>query len=387
MDFQHSEERRMLADTLERFIRDRYGFEKRRRIAESPAGCSREMWQRFAELGALAALFDETHGGMGGTGFDIMVVFEAIGRGLVVEPVMGALMAGQILAASESPTARHELGQLIAGTRIILLAHEEFDTGADPTCIATRAERTGNGWKLSGSKAVVHQAESADAFVIAARSAGSPGDADGISLFLMRTDAQGLKLRGYPLIDGGRGAELMLAGVTLGDDAVLMHNGHHMLQQAIACGLLALAAESLGAMEAAKGATLDYLQTRKQFGVPIGSFQALQHRMADLLLEIEQARSAVINAADKLAADSPLRERTLAAAKYTVGRVGTLVAEESIQLHGGIGMTWELPLAHYAKRLVMIDHQLGDEDQHLARYIALGRSQAKAAAPEYQPGL
>ena len=155
----------------------------------------------------------------------------------------------------------------------------------------------------------------------------------------------------------------------------LLHDGHQVLQHAIDCGLLALAAESLGAMEAAKTATLDYLRTRKQFGVPIGSFQALQHRMADLLLEIEQARSAVINAADRLVADPLLRQRTLAAAKYTVGRVGTLVAEESIQLHGGIGMTWELPLAHYAKRLVMIDHQLGDEDQHLTRYIALGRAQ------------
>jgi alkylation response protein AidB-like acyl-CoA dehydrogenase len=370
----------MLADTLERFVRERYGFDARQRIAHSAQGCSRDMWRRFAELGVLALLFEEAHGGMGGTGFDIMVVFEAVGRGLVVEPLAGALMAGQILAATGSPAARHELEQLISGARIILLAYEEEDTGADSTRVEVRAERDGNGWKLSGAKAVVHQAESADAFVVAVRTAGTPGDAEGISLFLVPADAPGLQLRGYPLIDGGRGAELLLNGVRLGEDALLLRDGHSVLQRAIDCGLLALAAESLGAMEAVKTATLDYLQTRKQFGVPIGSFQALQHRMTDLLLEIEQARSAVINAADKLAADPRLRERTLAAAKYTAGRAGTLVAEESIQLHGGIGMTWELPLAHYAKRLVMIDHQLGDEDQHLARYIALGRPHLATAS-------
>jgi alkylation response protein AidB-like acyl-CoA dehydrogenase len=205
-----------------------------------------------------------------------------------------------------------------------------------------------------------------------------PGDTEGLSLFLVEADAPGVRRRGYPLIDGGRGAELTLDAVRVPAQALLGSAGkaHAALEEALACGLLALAAESLGAMEAAKEATLEYLRTRRQFGVPIGSFQALQHRMADLLLEVEQARSAVINAADALGADRLRRERALSAAKVTVGRVGSLVAEEGIQLHGGIGMTWELPLAHYAKRLVMIDHQLGDEDQHLARYIALGRAAA-----------
>jgi alkylation response protein AidB-like acyl-CoA dehydrogenase len=379
MDFEHSEDRRMLAATLDRFVRDNYGFEARQRIAGSSEGCGRDMWRRFADLGVLAALFDETDGGMGGAGFDIMVVFESLGRGLVVEPVAGALMAGRILGGSAHAAAHALLQQLIAGERIVVLAYEEVDTGALPARIATRAERDGDRWKLSGTKCAVPQAEAADAFVVAARSAGAPGDENGISLFLLPADAAGLKVHGYPLIDGGRGADLRLEDVTLGDDALLgsAGDGFTLLQAAVGCGLLALAAESLGAMEAVKAATLDYLRTRKQFGVPIGSFQALQHRMADLLLEIEQARSAVINAADKLVAPLPLRERTLAAAKYTVGRIGTLVAEESIQLHGGIGMTWELPLAHFAKRLVMIDHQLGDEDQHLARYIELGRSAAE----------
>jgi alkylation response protein AidB-like acyl-CoA dehydrogenase len=269
---------------------------------------------------------------------------------------------------------------MIAGEKIVAFAYEEADTGAEPARVAARAERSGNGWKFSGTKAAVPQAEAADAFVVASRSSGAPEEPRGISLFLLPADAPGLRLRSYPLIDGGRGADLLLDGVEPGAATLLAAEGagYALLQRALACGLLALAAESLGAMEAAKAATLDYLRTRRQFGVPIGSFQALQHRMADLLLEIEQARSAVINAADRLDAAPLQRDRALAAAKVTVGRVGTLVAEESIQLHGGIGMSWELPLAHYAKRLVMIDHQLGDEDQQLARYIALGRNAAAA---------
>jgi alkylation response protein AidB-like acyl-CoA dehydrogenase len=180
---------------------------------------------------------------------------------------------------------------------------------------------------------------------------------------------------GTPTMDGGRVAEVTFSGVRVGADALLgaEGQGYPTLERAVGRGILALCAEALGAMEAAKEATLDYLRTRKQFGVPIGSFQALQHRMADLLLEIGQARSAVINAASALDADRITRERALSSAKFSIGRIGTLVAEECIQLHGGIGMTWELPMAHFAKRLVMIDHQLGDEDHHLERYIALGR--------------
>jgi alkylation response protein AidB-like acyl-CoA dehydrogenase len=183
-------------------------------------------------------------------------------------------------------------------------------------------------------------------------------------------------VRGYPNIDGGRAAEIIFAGVTLGPDALLGVEGagSATIEHSVGKGMLALCAEALGAMDVAKDATLEYLRTRKQFGVPIGSFQALQHRMANLLVEIEQARSAVINAAAAIDADRVTRERALSAAKVTIGRIGTLVAEECIQLHGGIGMTWELPLAHYAKRLVMIDHQLGDEDHHLARYVAFGRA-------------
>ena len=377
MNFEYTEDRRMLADSLGRLLREQYGFETRERIVASPEGWSREHWDRIAELGAIGLLFGEADGGYGGSGFDIALVFEQLGRGLVVEPFLGALMVGRALAAAGSDPQRETLGEIIAGRCIAALAHEEPDSFYDLAWIRTRARRQGGGWVLDGAKAVVAQAEAANLLLVSARTAGEPGEAAGISLFLVPAKTAGVSMRGYPLIDGGRAAEVTLTQVAVDADALLGREGegHALLERAVGAGLVALCAESLGAMDAAKEATLDYLRTRKQFGVPIGSFQALQHRMADVLLEVEQARSAVINAAAALdEPDRAKRERALSAAKVTAGRVGTQVAEESIQLHGGIGMTWELPLAHYAKRLVMIDHRLGDEDHHLERYIALGRT-------------
>ena len=377
MNFEHTEDQRMLADMLGRYIKEQYGFETRDKIAKSASGYSPEMWHQFGELGVIGALFREEHGGFGGSGFDISVVFEQLGRGLVVEPFLGAaVLAGGAIAAAGTDAQREPLAGIIGGVLLAAFAHGEPAARYALAHVSTRAERRGEGWVIDGVKGVVQHGEFADVFVVSARTSGAVSDEVGISLFLVPSDAAGLSLRGYPLIDGGRAAELILTGVTVGADALLgaLGAGHATLEKAVGAGILALCAESLGAMDAAKEATLEYLRTRKQFGVPIGSFQALQHRMADLLLEIEQARSAVINAAAAFDADRLTRERALSAAKFTIGRVGTLVAEECIQLHGGIGMTWELPLSHHAKRLVMIDHQLGDEDHHLERYIALGRA-------------
>ncbi|MBD9666464.1 alkylation response protein AidB-like acyl-CoA dehydrogenase [Variovorax paradoxus] len=376
MNFEHTEDRRMLADSLNRFIAEQYAFDARDRIAKSEHGFSKEIFQQFAELGVIGALFSEADGGFGGGGFDIAVVFEALGRGLVVEPLLGAVMVGEAISAAGSDAQKQMLGDIINGATVAAFAHDEPDTHYERTRVATRAERSGEGWVLHGAKAVVPQGEQADLFLVSARSSGKVDDEAGISLFLVPAKTAGLSVRGCPAIDGGRVAELTLDGVKLGADALLgaEGQGHATLERAIGRGVLALCAEALGAMEAAKAATLDYLRTRKQFGMLIGSFQALQHRMADLLLEIEQARSAVINAAAAIdGTDRVARERALSAAKFSIGRIGALVAQESIQMHGGIGMTWELPLPHYAKRLVMIDHQLGDEDHHLQRYIALGK--------------
>lgn len=376
MDFEPSDDQRMLADSLQRFLRERYPFAERQRISASPAGADAQVWRQLAEIGALGALFGEADGGYGGSGFDVALVFEALGRSLVVEPLCGALMAGQALAACGARQAPAELEALIRGERIVLLALEEGDTGAEPARVGLRAQAGPAGtWRLSGAKSVLAQARLADAFVVAARSAGGASEALGLSLFLVPAQSPGLEMRDTPLVDGGRGAELHLRELELPADALLGTAGEAQaaLERAVGAGLLALCAEALGAMEAAKEATLEYLRTRRQFGVPIGSFQALQHRMADLWIEIEQARSSVINAAAAMAPGTQrkARERALSAAKYTIGRAGTHVAEECIQLHGGMGVTWELPLAHYAKRLVMIDHELGDEDEHLERYIAL----------------
>ena len=375
MNFEHTEDRRMLADSLNRFIAEQYAFDARDRIAKSTHGFSKEIFQQFAELGVIGALFTEGDGGFGGGGFDIAVVFEALGRGLVVEPLLGAVLVGEALCAAGSDAQKEKLADIIGGTVVAALMHDEADAFHDLAQVQTTAERKGDGWVLDGAKVAVVQGEQADLFLVSARTSGKTDDEAGISLFLLPANTPGLAVRGCPAIDGGRVAELTLDGVELGADALVgvEGEGYATLERAVGRGILALCAEALGAMEAAKDATLDYLRTRKQFGMAIGSFQALQHRMADLLLEIEQARSAVINAAAAIDADRTTRERALSAAKFSIGRIGALVAEETIQLHGGIGMTWELPLPHYAKRLVMIDHQFGDEDHHLQRYIALGK--------------
>ncbi|NMM80147.1 pimeloyl-CoA dehydrogenase small subunit [Acidovorax sp. SRB_14] len=375
MNFEHTEDRRMLADTLDRFVAEQYGFETRNAIAYGDTGMSPALWGQFAELGAIGALFPEAEGGFGGAGFDIAVVFESLGRGLVVEPFLGALMVGRALAAAGTPAQKEQIASLIDGSTVAALAHDEPGSHYELARVATRAVRSAEGWALTGAKAVVLQGDNAELLLVSARTAGAVDSADGISLFLVPADAPGVVRRGMGRIDGGRVAEVTLDNVQLGADALLGAEGQGFatLELAVGWGVLALCAEALGAMEVAKKDTLEYLQTRKQFGVPIGSFQALQHRMADLLLEVEQSRSAVINAAAAMDAGRVERERALSAAKFTIGRIGALVSEESIQMHGGIGMTWELPLSHYAKRLVMVDHELGDTDHHLERFTALGR--------------
>ncbi|QHJ00468.1 pimeloyl-CoA dehydrogenase small subunit [Xylophilus rhododendri] len=376
MNFVHTEDRRMLADTLNRFVSEQYGFEQRNHLAYGEAGHGPELYRQFAELGVIGALFGEADGGFGGAGFDVSVVFESLGRGLVAEPLLGALLVGRAVAAAGSAAQKEQvLAALIGGEAVAALAHDEPGSHYELTRVATTARREGAGWVLDGAKGVALFGASADWLLVSARTGGSTFDADGISLFLVPGDSAGLARRSLGRIDGGRVAELEFKRVAVAADALLGAEGQGaaLLERIVGWGLVALCAEAVGAMDVAKQFTLEYLQTRKQFGVPIGSFQALQHRMADLLLEVEQARSAVINAAAAVdGEDRVVREKALSAAKYSIGRIGTLVAEESIQMHGGIGMTWELPLAHYAKRLVMIDHQLGDEDHHLARYMALG---------------
>lgn len=374
MNFEHTEDRRMLADTLDRFLSEQYPIDVRHAAAASATGYSAEVWSGLAELGAIGALFPEDVGGFGGDAFDVAVVFESLGKGLAIEPFLSALVVGRAILAVGTVDQKARLGDILEGSTVATLAHDEVGGHYELAHVGVQATKTANGYLLNGTKVVVLHGATAGLLLVSARTSGAMDDEAGISLFLVPADTVGIGCQGYGRVDGGRAADLVFKQVQLPAETLLGTEGQGLavLEQAVGWGLLALCAEAVGAMDVARRHTLDYLRTRKQFGVPIGSFQALQHRMADVLLEIEQARSAVINAATAMGADRITRELALSAAKYSIGRIGTQVAEECIQLHGGIGMTWELPLAHYAKRLVMIDHQLGDEDHHLARYIALG---------------
>jgi len=375
MDFSLESEQQMLSDSLTRLLRDTYPIERRNAGAQSDTGFDAEIWSTLAELGAPAALLTEDQGGLGGSGIDLMVVFQALGQALVVEPMLGTVLAAPLLAELASEAQQALLEPIVEGTHLITLAHGEPDSRFDMSRVSTTAKKTADGWRLTGQKAVVPHGDTAHSLVVSARTGGGVDDEQGISLFLVPADTAGLIIRGVPGIDGHRSAEIRLDGVTLPADAVLgpVGSAYPALEKALARGTLALSAEALGAMEVARDMTLDYLKTRTQFGQPIGKFQALQHRMAEMCIEIEQVTSAVILAAGRLDAGRRDREQAVSAAKCLAGRVGKLVAEEVIQMHGGIGMSWELALPHYAKRLTMIDHLLGDEDHHVERFMLAGR--------------
>ncbi len=366
MDFSYQAEWQMLADTIRRFITDRYHMDTRNRFAHD-AGWSPEIWAQFRELGVIAALFGEDAGGFGGGGFEIALVFEELGRGLVVEPLLGVLMTGRALALS--PVHADLLASIVSGETIAALAHDEPMIDQSETIVETTARQCSEGWCLNGFKAVVDHAEAADLLLVSARI----GASDAVSLFAVPRDTIGVSMTGWPTVDGGRCADVRLQNAVVGLDAIIGEEGEGeaIVRDARAAGLLALCAEAVGIMGIMQETTLDFLRARQQFGVPIGKFQAIQHRMATMALEIEQARSSVINAAAAFSDRPVKRDRALSAAKVTIGRTGLLVAEEAIQLHGGIGMSWELPLSHQAKRLVMIDHQFGDADYHLKRFSAL----------------
>jgi alkylation response protein AidB-like acyl-CoA dehydrogenase len=316
-------------------------------------------------------LFTEDDGGFGGAGFDLTTVFEELGRAGVVEPYLDtAVLAGGLIAALGSDDQKQLLEGVIGGETHLAFAHGEPQSRYDLNRVSTSATDKDGSAILNGRKSVVLNAEAADHIVVSARESGAVDDEAGISLFLVAKGTKGLTLQGTALLSGGRAAEVTL------DDVKAIRLGaagqaYVAIEAAVARANVALCAEALGAMEAATLLTREYLSTRKQFGRPLATFQALAHRMADLLIELEQVRSAVILAAGHLDDPRDSRERHVSAAKHLIGRVGRLVAEEAIQMHGGIAMTQEYELAHIAKRIVMIDHRLGDTDYHLERFIDL----------------
>ena len=373
MDFNYSNEQIALQETLQRFIGRDYGFERRRELARSTLGFSAEAWAQYAELGLLSLPFPEEFGGLGGNAVDIMLVMELVGRGLLLEPFLSTIvMCGGLIrdAASES-LKRMMLPRIGAGEFKVALACYEAAGRYDLSQVACTAVRSGGGWRLSGQKTVVLDASSADYFLVSGRSGGNAGERQGISLFLVGRETKGLTLFSYPTQSGGRAADVRLEDVVLEANALIgaPEGGLAIVERAVDRGIAALCAEAVGIIVALNEATLNYLKTRKQFGVPIGKFQALQHRMADMFIAAEQARSMAVNAAVYAdSEDAAERRRAVSGAKAYIGQAARLVGQEAVQMHGAMGVVDDLIVSHYFKRLTMIDLSLGDVDFHLARF-------------------
>ena len=373
MDFDFTDEQRLLDETVRRLVKDEYDIQKRKGYIAAPEGFSRRLWQRYAEIGLLGLPFAESEGGFGGSAVETMIVMESFGRGLAVEPYLATVvLGGGLLSLAGSAVERQAvLPQVAAGKRMLAFAHGERQSRYTLCDVETTARKDGGGYVLDGRKGVVLHGESADTLIVSARSAGASRERRGITLFLVDAKAKGVSVRGYPTVDGLRAAEIALDNVRVGADAVLgaPDEAYPVIEHAVDRAIAALCAEAVGIMEVLNATTLEYLKTRKQFGVPIGSFQALQHRMADMVVEHEQAKSmAVLAALSADLADARERRRVISAAKVQIGKSGRFIGQQAIQLHGGIGMTDEYVAGHYFKRLTMIDQSFGDVDHHLDRF-------------------
>ncbi|MDJ0938270.1 MAG: acyl-CoA dehydrogenase family protein [Woeseiaceae bacterium] len=366
MDFSLNEIQLMLADSIDKFLENDYDFDTRQEHAGSDRGYSTEVWQTFAELGWTAVPFSEEDGGFDGGPIDLMVVMERFGRGLVVEPYLANIvLAGGILKRAASAEQKADwLTSIIGGELQAALAFVEPQGRYDLSDITTTAAKDGDDWVLSGHKGYVLNGRNADLIVVPARTSGDRRDEDGISLFAVRADSDGLKVRDYPTVDGHQAAELELEGVSA-DIIGAEGEGFAALQATIDEATLAVCAEAVGIMQVMKDKTIEYSKNRVQFGVPIGSFQALQHRMVDMLTDCEQARSLLMWATMVNAAEQDDARRAISAIKYKIGTTGRRVGEEAVQLHGGMGVTWELDIAHYFKRLIAIGQIFGNADWHL----------------------
>lgn len=377
MDLSLSDEQRLLQDSVERFVRDEYGFEQRKAVVAEADGFSRRHWATFAELGWLALPFAEADGGLGGGGADVAVLMEAFGRGLVVEPYLSTVILGGGLVAALAEGGRRAalLEPLLEGRLQLAIAYAERQARYDLSDIATTARRQeAGGYVLDGQKSVVLNAPAADKLIVAARTAGGRRDRDGISLFLVDRSAPGLGLRDYPTLDGRRAAEVALAGVAVPAEALLGPEGDALpaIEAVADRAVAALCAEAVGCIDHLLAATVEYTRTRVQFGQPIARFQVLKHRMADMAVCLEQARSMAAYAAQHWdAADPQARARAVSAAKAKVGQAARFVAQQAVQLHGAMGVTEEMNVGHYMKRLMAIEVAFGSTDHHLRRFGSL----------------
>ncbi len=375
MDFDLSDDQRLLKDSVDRLIADRYAFDARKKIMAEPAGWSREMWAQFAELGLLGLPFSEAHGGFGGGPVETMLVMEAFGRGLVLEPFLATVIlgGGLVQAAGSAEQQKAILPQIAAGKKLLAFAHVERASRYNLADVQVTAKKDGDSWVLNGDKSVVIHGDSADTLIVTARTAGGRFDRNGVGLFLVDAKATGVTIQGYPTQDGTHAAEVSLANVrasgVLGDPAGGLAAAEKVMDQAIA----AICAEAVGLMGEMHTATVDYMKTRKQFGRAISEFQVLQHRSVDMFVSLEQARSmsmfATFSAGET---DAKSRGRAISAAKVQIGKSGKHVGQEAVQLHGGIAMTMEYKVGHYFKRMTMLEQLFGDTDTHTDRVTTAG---------------
>jgi pimeloyl-CoA dehydrogenase small subunit len=370
MDFALTEEQELLRHSVQRLFADHYAFDARKRYAQEPGGYSRALWARYAELGLLGLPFAEEHGGSAGGPVETMIVMEEVGRALALEPYLSTVaLAGGLLRLGGGKALCADLVPKIAGGDLMLaFAHAERQSRYDLADVAASARREGAGYVLDGAKSLVLHGDSAGKFIVSARLSGGQRDRDGLALFVVDAAAKGVSTRGYATVDGLRAAEVTLAGVRVDAGAAIGEPGkaYPLIERVVDTAIAALAAEAVGAMTAMHEQTVDYMKTRKQFGVTIGSFQALQHRAAEMLVALEQARSMAM-LATMMGAEENVRERrqAISAAKVQIGRSARIVGHGAIQIHGGIGMTMEAKVGHYFKRVTTIDTIFGDADYHL----------------------
>jgi alkylation response protein AidB-like acyl-CoA dehydrogenase len=376
MSFAFNDDQKLLAESADRFIQDDYAFETRRKIMAMDGGFSREVWSQFAELGWLALPIPEAHGGLGGSTVDTAVLMECLGRGLVLEPYLATVVlgAGAVAEAGNEAQKNAILAGVAEGATMLAFAHVEQKARFNLNHVETSAAKDGSGYVLNGAKAVVHNAETADTLVVSARTAGKATDADGVTLFLVDRAAAGVELRSYPTIDGLRASEVALKGVKVGADTVLGEVGAAMpvIETVADRASVLLCAEAAGAMDSAVKLTVEYMKTRVQFGRPIGEFQVLQHRAVEMLGAKEFSRALTYRAAGVIDGANPrVRSRAVSAAKVEMGRAGKKIGQEGVQLHGGMGMTDDMAVGHYFKRLTMIDMMFGNTGHHMRRFARL----------------
>lgn len=372
MDFSFTEEQNLLRNSVQKFVQNDYGFDARRAIIKSETGWKKENWSTFAELGLLAAPFAEDHGGLGGGPIETMIIMEEFGRGLVVEPFLGTVVLGGGFLRHGGSKAQQEqyIPQIIEGKRVLAFAFAEPQGRYNLADLAVTAKKSGSGYTLNGHKAVVIGAPWADTLIVTARTAGGQRDAKGVSVFIVDKKAKGISCRDYPTVDGLRASEITFENVSVGADAVIgqVDNGLPLVERVVDEGIAALSAEAIGAMKVLNDTTVEYCKTRKQFGVPIGKFQVLQHRMVDMFMNYEQSVSITYMVTLKLNESDEERRKAASAAKVQIGKAGRFIGQQAVQLHGGMGMTDELTVGHYFKRLTMIDTMFGNVDHHLKRY-------------------